>query len=237
MKVPDFILDKVTGGNEDIDFTLTRADFEGLIANALDAASNKIDEAIRQAGIQDIDLSHVLLTGGSCYIPAVRDRMIEKFGQRVENAKNADLVIAQGAAVIAEMGWLPFLSKDTQIELSDGSFWPIFEHGMPVAAQKPAQNSEVFSCIDQRQKRAKIIVCEGLGQRKDKNLAVFNVPLLGDARFGDDVVIEAILDKDIVLTVKGHSKMVMGYGRDENKSIRKSAEIYQLCFGLDFEEA
>jgi molecular chaperone DnaK (HSP70) len=232
-----FFLERVTSNNEDIDFTLTRADFEGLIANALDAASNKIDEAIRQAGIQDIDLSHVLLTGGSCYIPAVRDRMIEKFGQRVENAKNADLVIAQGAAVIAEMGWLPFLSKDTQIELSDGSFWPIFEHGMPVASQKPAQNSEVFSCIDQRQKRAKIIVCEGLGQRKDKNLAVFNVPLLGDARFGDDVVIEAILDKDIVLTVKGHSKMVMGYGRDENKSIRKSAEIYQLCFGLDFEEA
>lgn len=230
----DFILERVTGGNEDIDFTITRADFEKLISDALDAASNRIDDAIRQAGIQDIDLSYVLLTGGSCYIPAVRDRMIEKFGQRVVKVENADLAIAQGAAVISELGWLPFLTKDTQIELSDGSFWPIFEHGMPVAAQKSAHNSEEFSCVDQRQKRAKVIVCEGLGQKKDKNLAIFNIPLLGDARFGDDIVIEAVLDRDIVLTVKGHSKMVQGYGDRENYSIRKSVEIHQLCFGLDF---
>lgn len=50
------------------------------------------------------------------------------------------------------------------------------------------------------------------------------------------IVIEAILDRDIVLTVKGHSKMVMGYKSGENHSIRKSVEIYQLCFGLDFAE-
>ena len=61
-----------------------------------------------------------------------------------------------------------------------------------------------------------------------------NVPLLSDARFGDDIVVEAILDRDIVLTIKGHSKMIMGYGCGENHSIRKFVEIYQLCFGLDF---
>ena len=75
-----------------------------------------------------------------------------------------------------------------------------------------------------------------LALHKDKNLAIMNIPLLGDARFGDDIVIEAILDRDIVLTVKGHSKMVMGYKSGENHSIRKSVEIYQLCFGLDFAE-
>ena len=37
-------------------------------------------------------------------------------------------------------------------------------------------------------------------------------------------------------TVKGHSKMIMGYKSGENHSIRKSVEIYQLCFGLDFAE-
>ena len=45
-----------------------------------------------------------------------------------------------------------------------------------------------------------------------------------------------IMVVDIVLTVKGHSKMVMGYKSGENHSIRKSVEIYQLCFGLDFAE-
>ena len=231
----DFILERVTSPSEDLDFTITRSKFEELISYAINDAMNKVDEALRQAGIQDIDLSLVLLTGGSCYIPAVMDRMVEKFGRRVEQVKNADLTIAQGAAVIAEMGWLPFLTKDTRIELSDGSYWPIFEHGMPVAAQEPAHNQEVFSCVDQRQKRAKIIISEGLGQQ-NQILDVLNIPLLGDARFGDDIVVDAILDRDIILTVRGHSKMVHGYGANENYAIRKKTEIHQLCFGLDFAE-
>ena len=233
----DFILERVTGGSEDLDFTITRADFEMLITDALDAACNRIDEAIREAGIQDIDLAYVLLTGGSCYIPAVRDRMVEKFGKRVVKVENADLAIAQGAAVIAEMGWLPFLTKDTQIELSDGSYWPIFEHGMPIAVQGEAYNSEEFVCVDQRQKQAKIIICEGIGNRKDKNLAILKIPVLGDARFGDDIVVEAALDRDIVLTMKAFSKMVKGYGENEKYSVRKSVEIHQLCFGLSFKES
>lgn len=226
----DFILERVVGGNEDIDLTITRQDFEKLICDALDSACNRIDDALHEAGIQDIDIYKVLLTGGTCYIPAIKARLIEKFGQRVAEVQNADLAIAQGAAVVAEMGWLPFLTKDIQIALSDGSFWPIFEHDMPIAAQKSAYNSEEFNCVDSRMKRAKVIVCEGLGQTRDKNLAVLNIPVLGSSKFGDELVVEAKLDRNIVLTIRGHSKMGVKYGH----SIRKSAEVTQLCFGLDF---
>lgn len=229
-KATDFILERVTGGYEDIDLTITRSDFEGLIADALDAACNRIDEALHQAGIQDIDIYKVLLTGGTCYIPAVKARLNEKFGQRVAEVKNADLAIAQGAAVIAEMGWLPFLTKDIQIALSDGSFWPIFEHDMPIAVHKSAYNSEEFCCVDSRNKRAKIIICEGLGQVRDKNLAVLNIPVPGYYDYGDEIVVEAELDKNIVLFIKGHSKLAVSNGC----AIRKTAEITQLCFGLDF---
>lgn len=226
----DFFVPDVTATGEDIDLTITRTDFERLISDALDLACNRIDDALREAGIQDIDIHRVLLTGGTCYIPAVKARLIEKFGQRVAEVQNADLAIAQGAAVIAEMGWLPYLTKDIQIALSDGSFWPIFEHDMPIAVQKSAYNSEEFICVDSRMKRAKVIVCEGMGQRRDKNLAVLNIPVLGSAKFGDDLFVEAELDRDIVLTIRGHSKMAVEHGH----AIRKTAEVTQLCFGLDF---
>lgn len=225
----DFILYDVIGDNEDIDFTITRKDFEVLICDALDLSCNRIDDALRQAGIQSIDIDHVLLTGGTCNIPAVKNRLIEKFGQRVAEVKNADLVIAQGAAIIAEMGWLPFLTKDIQIALSDGSVWPIFEHDMPIAVQKSACNSEEFYCVDSRMKRAKLIVCEGLGQIRGKNLAILNIPVLGHADYGDELFVEAELDKNIVLTVRGHSKMAV----EHDAAIRKTAEVTQLCFGLD----
>lgn len=229
----DFILERITGGNEDIDITITRSDFLRLIKDALDLACNRIDDALHEAGIQDIDIYKVLLTGGTCYIPAVKDRLIEKFGQRVAEVKNADLAIAQGAAVIAEMGWLPFLTKDIQIALSDGSYWPIFERNMPIAANKTAHNAEEFNCVDSRMKCAKVIVCEGVGQRRDKNLAVLNVPILGHAKFGDELVVEADLDKNIIMTIKAHGKMAVAQGC----SIRKTAEVTQLCFGLDFQGA
>lgn len=230
-----FLLQHITGMNEDVRKTISRSDFEELISDTLDSTCNKIDEALNSAGLYPQDIDVVLLTGGTCNIPAIQQRIIDKFGGRVKTAKDSALVIAQGAAVIAEMGWLPFLTKDIRIVLSDNSYWPMFESEQPIATEdKIAHNEEVFTCVDQRQKRAKIIVNEGYGQEDGKTLCVLNVPTLGDHRFGDDIFISGDLDKDIILTIKAHSKMVNDYDIDYSK--RKSAEIYQLCFGLDLTE-
>lgn len=211
---------------------LTRKDFSILIKNTVDKACNKIDVAIRQAGINDINISEVLLTGGTCCIPAIQDRLKEKFGHRVEIIDNADLVIAQGAAVVSELGWLPFLTKDIQVELSDDSYFALFEHGMPIASDKNALTSETFTCVDQRNSTAKLIISDGIGQQKDSTLAILNIPVLADNRFGDDIYLEAKLDKDIILHISANSKMVQGYQENENYAIRKTAEIYKMCFGL-----
>ena len=90
--------------------------------------------------------------------------------------------------------------------------------------------------MDQRQKRAKVIVDEGYAQEGGKTLCVLNVPTLGDYRFGDDIEISGDIDKDIILTIKAHSKMVNDYDDNNRYSIEKKSEIYQLCFGLDLTE-
>lgn len=219
--------------DEGIDEDITREIFSDLISDIVDRACDKIDEAIRQAGINENDISKVLLTGGTCNIPAIQNRLKEKFGHRTEIVKDANLVIAQGAAVVAEYGWLPFLTKDVQVELSGGAYWPIFDHSMPIATDGEASRSETFTCVDQRNGYAKIIVSDGIGQQKDSTLAIFNVPVLADRRFGDDILFQALIDKDIVLHISANSKMSRGYHKDEEYSIRKSAEVYKLCFGLD----
>lgn len=217
-----------------IDEIITREIFSELISDIINKACNKIDEAIRQANINEINISQVLLTGGTCNIPAIQNKMKEKFGHRTEIVKNADLVIAQGAAVVAEYGWLPFLTKDIQVELSGDAYWPIFEHDMPIAADDcEASRSERFTCIDQRNNYAKIIVSEGIGQQKDSMLAIINVPVLADNRFGDDILLQATIDKNITLHIQAHSEMVHGYAHANNYSERKTAEVYKLCFGLD----
>lgn len=230
----EFLLDSVIP-DEDSDLyeELTREEFSRLIQNTIDKACNKIDDAIRQAGINDVNIYEVLLTGGTCCIPAIQNKLKEKFGHRVEILPNADLVIAQGAAVVSELGWLPFLTKDIQVELCDDSYWPIFEHNMPIASDRDAIKIETFTCVDQRNSNAKLIISDGVGQRKDSTLAILNIPVLSDNRFGDDINFEARIDKDIILHISANSKMVYGYKDCERYAVRKTAEIYKMCFGLE----
>ena len=177
-------------------------DFKELIDITLIEATNEIDRAMMAAGNSTNDIDQVLLTGGTCYIPAVQQKLIKKFGHKVNRVKNADLLIAQGAAVISEMGWLPFLSKDISIQLNDDSLYPIFEKNTTIAAGKEAKKSEDLVCTDNRGGDAKIIIVEGDGQRKDKNLTILKVPVLNDTRFNDELKLDAVLDKDIVLKIQ-----------------------------------
>ncbi len=80
----DFLLENVTGIDENNDEVITRANFEKLLVDMLDAACNKVDEALLTARLQPMDISRVLLTGGSCNIPAVQK----------DYKRNSDIVLS-----------------------------------------------------------------------------------------------------------------------------------------------
>lgn len=230
----DFLFERITQ-HEDIDEKITRADLENIIQRPLDEAMNKVEKALKEAGINYNDVSSVLLTGGTCNIPVVQKILIDKFGHRVEISSEPELLIAKGAAIIAEMEWMPILAKDILIQLSDDSYWPMFERNTPITSDKLSPKSETFVCVDSRSKNAKIIVKEGFDQSADTTLGVINVPLFGSGKFGDDIYVEGVINEDIILRISAYSKMVQGIRTPEDEyTRRKSCEINQLCFGLDF---
>ena len=220
--------------DDDIYEVITRAEFEELLSTFLNQAMDKVDIAIARAGIEDVEISKILLTGGTCYIPAVQKALINKFGSRVESVNNADLVIAQGAAVISELEWLPFLTNDILIKLSDNSYWALFDKNQPIANSSDLNRKEIFTCVDQTNNVAKVILCEGDNQKIVNTIGVLNVPLLGHNRFGDDVIVEANLDKNIILNIRAHSSMVKGYSNLEKYSEFVTKSFHDLCFGLDY---
>ena len=63
-----------------------------------------------------------------------------------------------------------------------------------------------------------------------------NVPTLGNANFGDEIIVSGTIDRDIVLTVKAHSKFVNDVDDPDEKTIEKVLEIYKLCFGLEIDK-
>lgn len=83
-----------------IEETVTRADFEGWIADDLEKIRLSFEEALTRAGLDAKDVDRVFLTGGTSFVPAVRRLFEERFGtERLETGDQL-LSIAYGLALI-----------------------------------------------------------------------------------------------------------------------------------------
>lgn len=85
-------------GSVRIERAVKRAQFEAWIAPELAAMERAVDEALARAGLAEGDLDRVFLTGGTSFVPAVRDLFARRFGAaKLEGG--AELVsIASGLA-------------------------------------------------------------------------------------------------------------------------------------------
>ena len=88
-----------------VDFrrTVTRGEFETLIAPFIDRSLDKCRAALRDAGLSPKQVGEVVLVGGSTRIPYVRRRVEEFFGRKPHTDLNPDEVVAMGAAVQADI--------------------------------------------------------------------------------------------------------------------------------------
>jgi len=91
------------GGGRVYRRTITRDEYEGLIAPLVERTLGLLDQAVRDAGLQHADLAQLILVGGSTRLPLVRRRVAEHFGRPPYTALNPDEVVAIGAAIQAAM--------------------------------------------------------------------------------------------------------------------------------------
>jgi molecular chaperone DnaK (HSP70) len=83
--------------------TITRAEFEGLIAPLMDRTFALCAHALRDAGLSSADIQQAVLVGGSTRMPVVRRRAGEFFRRPPYTALNPDEVVAVGAAIQASI--------------------------------------------------------------------------------------------------------------------------------------
>lgn len=80
---------------------LNRTEFESWIAEDLAAIAAAMDQAIQLAGLQDGQIDAVFMTGGTSYVPAVRQLFIDRFGAERIHIGNAFQSVASGLALVA----------------------------------------------------------------------------------------------------------------------------------------
>ena len=87
-----------------IDQRITRQEFVGWIARDLLKIAACVDHAMAKSGLRFADIDRVFLTGGSSFVPAVRQLFVERFGEeRIETGEQL-LSIAKGLALIGGSG-------------------------------------------------------------------------------------------------------------------------------------
>ncbi|MCL1914048.1 MAG: Hsp70 family protein [Eubacteriaceae bacterium] len=88
-------------GSMTIDMTVTRKEFEQLIAPLVESTGEQINTALSDAGLAASDLQKILLVGGTTRIPYVRQFVEEKLGIIPNAADSPELMVARGAAIQA----------------------------------------------------------------------------------------------------------------------------------------
>ena len=88
-------------GGVSIEKPVKRTEFEGWIAPELEAMQTAVDQAMAQSGLDPNQIDRVFLTGGTSFVPAVRDIFINRFGtDKIETGGEFES-IASGLALIA----------------------------------------------------------------------------------------------------------------------------------------
>ena len=193
--------------------TLTRAKFEALAHNLIQACLEPCKKAMSDAGLSNSDIDEVILVGGSSRIPAVQELDEKFFGKTPSKGVNPDEVVAVGAAVqgavltdeIKGVVLLDVTPLSMGIETLGGVMTKLIDANTTI----PARKSETFSTAADNQSEVTIHVLQGERPMaaQNKSIGQFNLTGIAPARRGvPQIEVTFDIDANGILKVSAKDK-------------------------------
>ncbi len=216
-------------GPKHLDITITRAKFNEITADLVDATMGPVKQALSDSGLKPSEIDKVLLVGGSTRIPAVQDAVKSYMNKEPFKGINPDECVALGAAIqggvlggeVKGLLLLDVTPLSLGLETLGGVFTRIIDRNTTI----PAKKSQVFSTAADGQTSVEIHVLQGEREmsRDNKSLGMFKLDGIPSAPRGvPQIEVTFDIDANGIVHVTATDK---GTGKEQNITITSSTNM------------
>ncbi len=219
-------------GPKHFDMNLTRAKFDELTHDLVEATAGPVNQALKDAGLTASELSKVLLVGGSTRIPAVQDKVRSLTGHEPSKALNPDECVAIGASVQGgklnpdeNFGTDILLLDVTPLTLSIETMGGIATHLIERNTTIPTKKSQVFSTAADNQTAVDINIVQGERQfaKDNKSLGQFRLDGIPPAMRGvPQIEVTFDIDANGIVNVSAKD---LGTGKEQHITITSGSNM------------